>query len=165
MNKIRLLFSGHFAPVMFSGDIGNSHFDDLEDIFRGSDLHLTNLECPLTVSKKPIEKTGPSLKADPHAVRLLRQANVNVACMANNHIMDYGEEGVRDTIEICRTNNIKTLGIRSGDGSKENPLIIEIKEKKYALNYCEHEFSVREKGLWVPRVMILSMLIMRQFRL
>lgn len=147
MNKIRLLFSGDFAPVMHPGKISTSHFEDLETVFADSDLHLTNLECPLTNSTKPIEKTGPSIKADPRAVKLLKQAGVNVACMANNHILDFGEEGVRDTIEICKANNIKTLGIRPGDGSSGSSLVIEIKGKKIGvLNYCEHEFSVRKKG-------------------
>ena len=148
MNPIKLLFSGDFAPLVSVEKIGEYHFEDLSEIFSLSDLHITNLEAPLTSSQKPIEKTGPSIKADPSTIALLKQAKVNIACLANNHVYDYGENGITDTIESCKKNGIETIGIVNRTDKFSHWIIKEIKGKKIAfLNYCEHEFSVREPEL------------------
>jgi poly-gamma-glutamate synthesis protein (capsule biosynthesis protein) len=148
MDQINLLFSGDFAPLVPVDKISNDYFEDLSDIIEMTDLHITNLECPLTGSKQSVEKTGPSIKADPAAVSILQQANVNIVCLANNHIFDYGEQGIEDTIEACQSNNIETLGIVKRKDGRVHWLIKSIKDKKIGfLNYCEHEFSVREEGL------------------
>ena len=145
---ITLLFSGDFAPIIPIENIYANHFAELSEIFARADLHVTNLECPLTSSTEPIEKTGPSIKADPLTISLLQQAKVDVVCLANNHIFDYGEEGIVDTLTLCENHNIETIGIISREAGQNHWLIREIKGKKIGiLNYCEHEFSVREKGL------------------
>jgi len=145
---IKLLFSGDFAPIIQSENIGDQHFTGITDIISSADLHITNLECPLTSSKKPIDKTGPSIKSDPVAVTLLQQAKVNIGCLANNHIFDYGEQGIKETIKVCESNNIDTLGIVAREDKRDHWLIKEVRGKKVGfLNYCEHEFSVRGKGL------------------
>jgi len=144
---IHLLFSGDFAPLIDQSAVIKNPFKDLDGSFQGVDCHITNLECPLTLVEKMIEKTGPALKAHPDTIGLLKYARVDVACLANNHIFDYGETGLQETIKICEQNGIATLGIvNRGDGNK-SWLIKEIKGKKIGfLNYCEHEFSVREEG-------------------
>ena len=148
MGPIKLLFSGDFAPIIPVEKISANHFSELNEIFETVDLHVTNLECPLTNSKKPIEKTGPSIKADPGTIGLLQQAKVNIACLANNHLYDYGEEGINDTITVCGEKNIETIGIVSRQDREDHWLIKDIKGIKIGfLNYCEHEFSVRGKGL------------------
>lgn len=142
-----LLFSGDFAPLINPSTVIENQFCDLEGIYMEADCHITNLECPLTSVEKPIEKTGPVLKAQPDSIKLLKKARVNVACLANNHIFDYGETGIRETITICTQNDIDTLGIVNRPDASKSWLIKEIKDKKIGfLNYCEHEFSVREKG-------------------
>ena len=145
---ITLLFSGDFAPLLNPEDIADNHFTSLHDLFRGCDLHLTNLECPLTIADEAIEKTGPAIKAHPATIELLKQARVDVACMANNHIFDYHEKSITDTLQICKTNAIESLGLVSRPDAQKHWLIKEIKGKRIGfINYCEHEFSVRESGL------------------
>lgn len=145
--NFNLLFSGDFAPLISVNKIGGYHFSNLSEIFNTTDLHITNLEVPLTNSEVQIEKTGPLIKADPSAISLLNQAKVNIICLANNHIYDYGEQGIRDTITECEKHNIEAIGIVNRPDRKNSWLIKEIKSKKIGfLNYCEHEFSVREKG-------------------
>jgi hypothetical protein len=144
---INLLFSGDFAPLIDPSKIIENHFSALKSILAETDCHITNLECPLTLVEKSINKTGPALKAQPDTIKLLNQARVNVACLANNHIFDYGETALQETIKICEENDIKTIGVVNRPDGKKAWLIKEIKGKKIGfLNYCEHEFSVREEG-------------------
>lgn len=146
-NPIDLVFSGDFAPLINPNEILESHFSDIESLLNSCDLHITNLECPLTFSDKSIVKSGPSIKAHPQNIELLKQANVSIACLANNHIFDFNEKGIIDTIETCKTNRIDSIGIVSRPDGNTHWLIKEIKGKRIGfLNYCEHEFSVREPG-------------------
>ena len=145
---MNILFSGDFAPLLANNEVYTEHFSDLQELFKKCDLHVSNLECPLTIADKSIEKTGPSLKANPECIELLKQANVSLACLANNHIFDYRESGITDTLNVCHKNGIDTIGIINRPDNQPHWRIIEIKGKKIGfLNYCEHEFSVRGKGL------------------
>lgn len=145
---VSLIFSGDFAPLVPLSETNKDHFSAINDLLSGADLHITNLECPLTSSDQKTEKTGPHIKADHEAAALLPQAGVDIVCLANNHIFDYGERGIIDTINICENINIETLGIVSRHDGKAHWIIREIKGIKLGLlNYCEHEFSVRSKGL------------------
>ncbi|MEW6506967.1 MAG: CapA family protein [Bacteroidota bacterium] len=147
-NSIKLIFSGDFVPNLGKVFSESVFSDELIKLLGQNDVHITNLESPLTLSENKIKKSGPHLKAEPKNIKLLKSAGVNIACLANNHIYDFGEEGINDTIEICKENGIETLGIVNRTDGNPHCLIKEIKGKKIGfLNYCEHEFSVREHGL------------------
>jgi poly-gamma-glutamate synthesis protein (capsule biosynthesis protein) len=141
-SKINIVFSGDFAPLT------NGEHDYIPDISflkdLSFDLHITNLESPLTKSGDRINKTGPHIKSFPSKIELLKRAMINIACLANNHIFDYGEEGLNETINVCESNGIDTLGIVKRADNKSACIIKEFNNKKIGfLNYCEHEFSVR----------------------
>jgi len=72
---------------------------DLKDIIACSDLAILNLECPLTSSETPIIKTGPALKANLKFGRIIKSLGFNMVTLANNHIMDFGEKGLEDTLK------------------------------------------------------------------
>lgn len=145
---ITILFSGDFAPIISKKEYGDNHFSSITDILGIADFHVTNLECPITSSDIPIYKTGPTIKADTTTASLLVKARVGLACLANNHIFDYGEKGIIDTLEILKESNIEAIGIVNRTEGQDKWIIKEIKSKRIGfLNYCEHEFSVREKEL------------------
>lgn len=144
---VRILFSGDFAPIISSDNIGNDHFDGLMQIIDDTDLHVTNLECPLTLSETRIQKSGPHLKAHPQSACLLKQAKVNISCLANNHIFDYGEKGITDTITRLDEFSIESIGIINRTDGRKHWVIKEIRNIRIGiLDYCEHESSVREDG-------------------
>jgi poly-gamma-glutamate synthesis protein (capsule biosynthesis protein) len=68
------------------------------------------LECPLTSNIKKIKKVGPNLKANPGCIDGIKNGNINVFTLANNHIMDYGAEGLMETIKLCDEKGILTVG-------------------------------------------------------
>lgn len=145
---IRTILSGDFAPLLTGEDLKCRNFDDLTDILISADLHITNLECPLTFSENKIDKSGPYLKAHPENINLLKQAKVLIACLANNHIFDYGEKGIVDTLDELKKSNIDSIGIVNRTDGQEHWIVKEIRGEKIGfLNYCEHEFSVRDSGL------------------
>jgi poly-gamma-glutamate synthesis protein (capsule biosynthesis protein) len=143
---VSIVVTGDFCPhnrveELASGSDYKSIFNDFINVFRGNDLNITDLECPLTTRSQGRRKTGPHQKAQPHTARILGYAGISLAAMANNHIMDYGSEGVSDTLEACRVNGIITVGLGKNPEEAGNPYSVTLKGKKIAvLNYADNEF-------------------------
>ncbi|MEX0314183.1 MAG: CapA family protein [Allomuricauda sp.] len=109
---------------------------------RKSDLRIVNLESPLTQQKKKIEKTGPNLKASPKTIKTLKHANIDLVTLANNHILDYGEKGVEDTLEVCKKNGIDYVGADRNLELASKTYYKEISNKRLAIiNFAENEWA------------------------
>lgn len=148
-SKINIIFGGDFCPV---GPIENgltcnkfsaeSIFGNIKNEFDQADLRIFNLETPLTEHGEAIPKTGSCFRATPNTASLLRYLGINVATLANNHIRDYGNKGVVDTLTTCKDLNIKTIGAGKSTNDARNVLYLRIKERRLAfLNYTENEFA------------------------
>jgi len=107
-----------------------------------SDLAITNLESALTKSKTAISKTGPSIKSDPKTAVALKYAGINLVTLANNHIMDYGKEGLEDTIKTLTDNKINYVGAGRSLEDAQNPYYYTKSNINIAiLNFAENEWS------------------------
>lgn len=115
---------------------------EIVDKINNADYNIVNLECPLTDSEERIYKWGSHLKASPECVNLLRKFHNLIVNLANNHIRDYGDRGVRDTIQILKKNDIIYLGAGNNKDNILTEQIVNINEKKIAVYACaENEFS------------------------
>ena len=125
--EIKILITGDLCPhnriekLVLNSDL-KSVFNDFMDVFRGNDLNITDLECPLTESEAARSKIGPHQKAHPRCIEILKHAGIGLAAMANNHIMDYGAEGAEETIELCRSVGIETVGLGNMSGERREKL-------------------------------------------
>jgi poly-gamma-glutamate capsule biosynthesis protein CapA/YwtB (metallophosphatase superfamily) len=81
---------------------------------RTGDITLINLEAPL-VAGCPITDAGMTFCGDPQAVQGLKFAGVDTACTANNHIGNYGSQGVQETWQRLRAAHIGYCGLGSVD--------------------------------------------------
>ncbi len=149
MNKLTITFCGDYAPCRgFESVVLNKQSSVLGDalpIIKKSDVSFVNLECLLTNHNTPIEKSGPALKADPSCIEPLK--HFDVVGLANNHVMDYGEVGLKDTLDLCNANNIPTVGAGLTLEDAQKPLVIERKGVKIAIiAIAEFEFNQSENG-------------------
>ena len=64
--------------------------------FEDDDFTLANLECCLTDSTDVVAKTF-TFKADKSYANIMAEGSVEFVTLANNHILDYGQQGVKDT--------------------------------------------------------------------
>jgi poly-gamma-glutamate capsule biosynthesis protein CapA/YwtB (metallophosphatase superfamily) len=78
-------------------------------LMKNTDMNIINLETTLTNSRKQVYKTF-NFKASPDKVQSLVNANITVANLANNHIMDFDREGLLETIEMLDNAGIKHVG-------------------------------------------------------
>lgn len=73
-------------------------FENVLPIFEADDLTIVNLEGPLTTATVPREGQTYSISGDPSYVQVLTNGSVEAVSMANNHRLDYFEQGSADTV-------------------------------------------------------------------
>jgi len=117
---------------------------DLASLIQHSNISVVNLEGPLCRGGNPIPKDGPSIYVDPGAVKMLKEAGFNVVTLANNHIMDYGSDSLKATLERCRKAGLLTCGAGMTVEEAFRPVELEIASgiKVSILAMCEREFSI-----------------------
>lgn len=117
--------------------------EDIVSLFSQSDLNIVNLEAPVTNSTSKLLKTGPHLKSDKkHTAFAIKTLKVGVTTLANNHVLDYGDKGVADTLEFCRKNDVKTVGVGMDLSEASETLFINTKEGVIAVvNIAENEWA------------------------
>lgn len=120
-----VMLGGTAAPELAT--LGYDHpFALARPILRQSHIVFANLEGPLTRGGEPVrgkqyvfrsrpEKTGPALAA----------AGFRVVSLANNHTLDYGVEGLRQTIETLDGNGIRHVGAGLNLDGARRPAILE----------------------------------------
>jgi poly-gamma-glutamate capsule biosynthesis protein CapA/YwtB (metallophosphatase superfamily) len=87
-------------------------FGPVAQRLKSADLAMVNLETAITAGGTPASKQF-AFRAPPTAFRALRSAGVDVATMANNHGMDYGAEGLRDSVAASKQAGLPVVGLGS----------------------------------------------------
>jgi len=79
----------------------------IKSITGENDLIIGNLEGPL-ISQENAKKT--TFFGDPEFGFFLKDCGIDILNLANNHILEHGEEGLKSTVEILRKANIEVIG-------------------------------------------------------
>lgn len=97
------------------------------DRLRGLDGLVVNLECCLSTGGQPWRRTHRPFhfRADPDwAVPALRRAGVDCCALANNHVLDFEEAALRDTLDHLDDAGIARAGAgRTRDEALEPALV------------------------------------------
>lgn len=147
MDEISIFISGDFSPRHRASEvIRNKEFTllygDVLPYIQKADISITNLESPLIDDGIPIPKTGPNLKSSIESVEALKYAGFDMVTLANNHMMDYGAEGLYSTILTCENNGIRCIGAGRNFIEASKICYFERKGKTIAfINCCENEWS------------------------
>ncbi|AKG34276.1 CapA family protein [Paenibacillus durus] len=81
----------------------------LGGMFLQDDLSVINLETPVTDRGTEANKTF-VFKSPPEALNALKAAGVDAVNLANNHTLDMGEQGLRDTLTNLSQQGIPFVG-------------------------------------------------------
>lgn len=101
------------AAFINSGKNYSYFMQNVSGVFTKDDYTLVNLETTFTDSDAKIPKEGEvfyNFKGPKEYVNILTNASVDGVTIANNHIYDYGKQGINDTINILKENNIDICG-------------------------------------------------------
>jgi poly-gamma-glutamate synthesis protein (capsule biosynthesis protein) len=138
------MVTGDWAPIRgFAGIVADDPqavYGDLLPDLRQSDLCIVNLESPLTDKGAPISKDGPNLRGDPAAISSLEAVPFHIACLANNHMLDYGPEGLRQTMRLLGDAGIESVGAELSPEDAFAPLVVRAGGIHLGvINFCEGE--------------------------
>lgn len=107
------------------------------ELVGAADVAFTNLEVPLNDFHGPPEP-GSSiyLSTSPHSGKELLSAGFNLFSVANNHVLDYGVEGLRRHVEALRSLGMPFAGVGETAGEAARPAYVDTPNGRVALVAC-----------------------------
>ncbi|WP_270542629.1 CapA family protein [Butyricimonas paravirosa] len=124
IKKIRAQIGEDSVSIGIIGDVSFHNisvptlefFEPLTKAIQKTDFVVANIETVVTNRQLDAAKSaGILLKSQPGFLKILKQLGVNVALIANNHIDDYGYQGIEDTIKYLMEEDITPFGVKGYD--------------------------------------------------
>lgn len=117
--------------------------DELAEIIKSADYAVCNFEAPIGGYGKPTSKPGTHHYQRKETILGLKQQGFDALLLANNHIMDFGIEGLVATLDFAQIVKVDTLGAGLNAKAAYKPIIREINDLKIGMiNGCEAQFGV-----------------------
>lgn len=128
-DQIVMSFTG---DLNFDDDIGTMRYlkkygleaafsEGVRTLFADSDIVMVNNECTFSTRGKPLEGKAYTFRSDPSNVSILKELGVDIVGIANNHVCDYGEEALADTIATLDGAGIPNVGAGNNLDEAKNP--------------------------------------------
>ncbi len=132
--------TGNPVTIAFGGDVhfeGASRsalggFGPIATVLGRADIAMVNLETAVTDRGTPQPKAY-NFRAPSSAFRALRSAGVDVVTMANNHGMDYGVAGLRDSLSAAAAAHFPVVGIGADDAAAFAPYRVIVNGQRIAV--------------------------------
>ena len=122
--------------ILQEGRSGRTLDKDTLAIFGSADLRLGNLEGPVTTGGFPADKAK-AFRMPPESVEFLQEYGFDVVTRANNHALDYGIRGLRDTTSILEYHGIGHCGAGETLAAATEPFRAEVGHLSVAiLSFC-----------------------------
>jgi poly-gamma-glutamate capsule biosynthesis protein CapA/YwtB (metallophosphatase superfamily) len=101
---------------------------DVRPLLDAADLRIINLECAITDNEQPWTRTAKvfHFRAKPSAIETLRTARIDACSLANNHTLDFEEQGLLDTLEHLDAAGIRHAGAGRNQEEAADPAILTV---------------------------------------
>lgn len=99
-------YANSFRQMYDTVDTEGYFFENVYDIFSQDDMTIVNLEGVLTFSEELNPGRTYNIKGDPGYADILTYGSVEAVSMANNHRLDFGENGTKDTLAALEPTGI-----------------------------------------------------------
>ncbi|MDQ9171242.1 CapA family protein [Oxalobacteraceae bacterium R-40] len=149
MQSVRVIFGG---DVMLGRNVaeyiqryGPSYpLGPVAPLMRSADLTIVNLECAITSSTDwwSGEAKAFYFGAPPQACESLVDAGIDMVSLANNHILDFDFEGLRQTLQHLQRRGILYAG--SGENLRDAMAPAKIERKGITFGmvaFCDHQMD------------------------
>lgn len=109
------------ASFSYVWGIALNVFDDLKP-----DVRIINLETSVTRSSEYWPDKGIHYRMHPGNVGCLTAAGLDCCVLANNHVLDFGYDGLRETLETLRNARLATPGAGGDRAEAAAPAILDL---------------------------------------
>ena len=137
--SVTLSFAGdvHFSELVLQNYDKNGILaivdDEMLSHMQKSDLFMLNHEFVFSNRGEAMEDKEYTLKNDPKYVKILQELGTDVVGIANNHILDFGQEAFLDTLDTLENANIPYAGGGRNLSEASAPVVQTINGQTFAI--------------------------------
>ncbi len=158
-----VLGNGETVTIAFGGDASFENLDSalagdtssllsaIAPVMNEADLGVANLEAALTTGGSPSPKAF-NFRVPPSALDALSAGGVQVISQANNHGMDYGQDGFAETLQIDATSaedhGVDVIGVGANVDEAYAPVIKEVNGQQIAIFAASDVFDSNLETSW-----------------
>lgn len=84
--------------------------DEMLKYMQRADLFVLNNEFTFTTRGEAMEDKQYTLRSDPQYVKILQELGTDIAGIANNHVLDFGQDAFLDTLDTLKNADIDYIG-------------------------------------------------------
>lgn len=142
------MYIGLTGDVMIGRNVGEAIADkgfdypwgDLLPLLNSTNLNIVNLETTLTHHTRKVDKVF-NFRTVPRQVESLVRANMRLVNLANNHVLDFGEAGLEETIRTLDEAGIAHTGAGRNDVEAAQPATFMIRDqlRLAAIGFTDNE--------------------------
>jgi poly-gamma-glutamate capsule biosynthesis protein CapA/YwtB (metallophosphatase superfamily) len=108
------------------------------------DVRVVNLETSITGSDDVAHGKAVNYRAAPANTACLTAAGIDVCALANNHVLDFGRQGLADTRTALTAAHIKSTGAGRDADEAQRPAIVDLDG---GCRVVVHSFGVPSSGI------------------
>lgn len=138
-SSVTLSFAGdvHFSELILRNYDKNGLLaivdDEMLSHMQKSDLFMLNHEFVFSNRGEAMEDKEYTLKNDPKYVKILQELGTDVVGIANNHILDFGQDAFLDTLDTLENANIPYAGGGRNLSEASAPVVQTINGQTFAI--------------------------------
>lgn len=87
-------------------------------------LKLINLETSITTHNEPWPGKGINYRMHPNNIKVLTAAGIDHCSLANNHTLDWGRQGLEETMQVLKSADIGFSGVGKNKQQSEEAFIL-----------------------------------------
>jgi poly-gamma-glutamate capsule biosynthesis protein CapA/YwtB (metallophosphatase superfamily) len=108
---------------------------DALPLMRGADVTIVNLETAVTRSDRPAPK-GINYRCNPANVGCLTAAGIGCCVLANNHVLDWGDAGLTETLGTLEAAHLRFAGAGRNLAQAAAPAAVPLADGRRVLVYA-----------------------------
>jgi poly-gamma-glutamate capsule biosynthesis protein CapA/YwtB (metallophosphatase superfamily) len=126
--------------------------DAIEELDRARPAaRVVNVETSITGSDDYWVGKGIHYRMHPENMPSLTSARIDVAVLANNHVLDYGLVGLQETLDTLRRTGLRTVGAGRDLAEAERPAVVALAQQARLIVFA---FGLESSGIppsWAAR--------------
>lgn len=132
-----ILFDDEYAVTATlkqrGGALSEGISDELLKIMKEADITVVNNEFPYTERGSATPEKQFTFRADYSTAYYLNDMGADVAILANNHVYDFGEQGLLDTLDTVRSVGVVPVGAGRNIDEASKPAYFIVNDIKIAI--------------------------------
>lgn len=143
------------GDIMMDREVGRHYverpadfaMDDIRSVLRDADVVCANLENPVALggAPDPLQDPHVTFRAAPRTLDVLQALGVEVVSLGNNHMLDYGEAALVETLEHLDRAGINRVGAGRNYEEANAPLLLERNGRRLAFLSYAFIYSVNTR--------------------